>query len=156
LFQGHYNYGQYSAQVRNRGESLSSLEKAVLAKPIYFYWAQAEKNFNPIRREVKDLVISTSLTKNLRKDYYTGMFDLSTYCVERNDAHTCVKLLRQLILKDPSFYYMSQNETLLNPVSQDVKELLLQIRSEASETAKTKVSDCERQMTLLIKVDEFL
>jgi hypothetical protein len=144
--EGHYDYAQYCAQVRNTEECLSSLKKAVLEKPIYFYLVQAEKNFDHIRREVQDLLISTSLTKSFGKDYYNGMFDLSKYCARRNDADTCVKLLRQLILKDPSFYYMSQNETLLNPVSNAVKELLMQITSEASETAKNAITEARSRI----------
>jgi len=141
--EGHYDYAQYCAQVRNNSDCLSSIRTATLAKPVYFYLAQAEKNFDPIRHEVQSLLISASLTSNFPKEYYNGIFDLAKYSAQRGDADTCVKLLRLLILNDPGFYYTSQNEALLNSVSSTVKKLLTQIASEASDRAKVAIGQAQ-------------
>lgn len=53
---GHYDYAQYCAQMRKTSACLSSLQKAILAKPICWYLAQKEQNFDPIRAEVKKLL----------------------------------------------------------------------------------------------------
>jgi len=52
----HYDYAQYCAQMRNKEECLSSLQKALLTKPLYWYLAQKEGNFDPIRNEVEKLL----------------------------------------------------------------------------------------------------
>ncbi|MBI1927868.1 tetratricopeptide repeat protein [Candidatus Poribacteria bacterium] len=54
--EGHYDYAQYCAQVKNIEPCLSSLQKAILAKPLYWYLAQKEQNFNPVRTEVEKLL----------------------------------------------------------------------------------------------------
>lgn len=53
---GHYDYAQYCAQLRNKEICLSSLQKAILAKPLYWYLAQKERNFDPVRSEVEKLL----------------------------------------------------------------------------------------------------
>ncbi|MDP3030250.1 MAG: hypothetical protein Q8O04_12340 [Deltaproteobacteria bacterium] len=53
---GHYDYAQYCAQTRNTETCLSSLRKAILAKPLYWYLAQKEQNFDPLRSEVEKLL----------------------------------------------------------------------------------------------------
>lgn len=53
---GHYDYAQYCAQMRNKETCLSSLQKAILAKPLYWYLAQKERNFDPLRSEVEKLL----------------------------------------------------------------------------------------------------
>lgn len=55
---GHYDYAQYSAQMRSKETCLSSLEKAILAKPIYWYLAQKESNFDPLRSEAENILLS--------------------------------------------------------------------------------------------------
>ena len=57
---GHYDYAQYSAQIRNTESCLSSLQKAILAKPLYFYLPQKERNFDPLRSEVQKLLTRIS------------------------------------------------------------------------------------------------
>jgi len=53
---GHYDYAQYCAQLRNKETCLSSLQKAILAKPLYWYLAQKERNFDPVKSEVEKLL----------------------------------------------------------------------------------------------------
>ena len=53
---GLYDYSQYSALIKNREDSLLALEKAINKKTIYFYFAQKEKNFYPIRNYVDHLL----------------------------------------------------------------------------------------------------
>lgn len=55
---GHYDYAQYCAQIGNASDCLSSLQKAVLSKPLYLYLAHNEENFNPSRIEVENLLNS--------------------------------------------------------------------------------------------------
>jgi len=57
---GHYDYAQYSAQTGNKEACLSSLQKAILIKPLYFYLSQKEKNFNPFRHDIQNLLSSIS------------------------------------------------------------------------------------------------
>jgi tetratricopeptide (TPR) repeat protein len=53
---GHYDYAQYCAQIGNASNCLSSLQKAVLSKPLYLYLARIEQNFDPSRNEVRNLL----------------------------------------------------------------------------------------------------
>lgn len=53
---GHYDYAQYCAHMSNKEICLFSLQKAILAKPIYWYLAQKEINFNPLRNEAEKLL----------------------------------------------------------------------------------------------------
>jgi hypothetical protein len=69
---GHYDYAQYCAQTGNTGACLSSLEKAILAKPLYWYLAQKEVNFEPSRGEVQMLLLRISTEASYRaKDLIT-------------------------------------------------------------------------------------
>jgi len=53
---GHYDYSQYCAQTGNNKACLSSLQQAILAKPLYWYLAQKERNFDPVRSEIERLL----------------------------------------------------------------------------------------------------
>jgi len=53
---GHYDYAQYCAQMRDKESCLFSLQKAILAKPLYWYLAQKERNFDPVRSNVEKLL----------------------------------------------------------------------------------------------------
>jgi len=44
--------------MRNTETCLSSLQKAILAKPLYWYLAQREQNFEPVKSEVEKLLAS--------------------------------------------------------------------------------------------------
>lgn len=55
---GHYDYAQYCAQIGNTENCLSSLQKAILAKSLYWYLAQKERNFDLARDEVNKLLSS--------------------------------------------------------------------------------------------------
>ncbi|MDP3013378.1 MAG: tetratricopeptide repeat protein, partial [Candidatus Subteraquimicrobiales bacterium] len=63
---GHYDYAQYCAQMRNKETCLSSLQKAILAKPLYWYLAQKEQNLDPVRSEVEKL-LSSIITEASRR-----------------------------------------------------------------------------------------
>lgn len=63
---GHYDYAQYCAQIRNTEACLTSLQKAISAKPLYWYLAKKERNFGPVRSAVEKLLSSIS-TEALRK-----------------------------------------------------------------------------------------
>jgi hypothetical protein len=63
---GHYDYAQYCAQAGNKEASLSSLQKAVLAKPLYWYLAYKERNFDPIRKEIERLLSNISTEASRR------------------------------------------------------------------------------------------
>ena len=53
---GHYDYAQYSAQKKETENCLPSLQKAILVKPIYWYLAKKERNFDPIRTKVEKIL----------------------------------------------------------------------------------------------------
>lgn len=63
---GHYDYAQYCAQLRNKETCLSSLQKAILAKPLYWYLGQKERNFDPVKSEVEKLLSSISTEASRR------------------------------------------------------------------------------------------
>lgn len=66
---GHYDYAQYCAQIGNTKPCLLSLKKAILTKPLYWYLAQHERNFEPVRNDVKELLssISTPAYRNAKR-----------------------------------------------------------------------------------------
>ena len=51
-----YDYSQYCALAGKRDECLSWLAKAILAKPIFYYLAQKEISFDPLRQDVEALL----------------------------------------------------------------------------------------------------
>lgn len=53
---GHYDYAQYCAQMRDKENCLFSLQKAILAKPLYWYLTQRERNFDHLRSNVEKLL----------------------------------------------------------------------------------------------------
>lgn len=57
---GHYDYAQYCAQMRNIETCFFSLQKAILAKPLYWYLAQKERNFDTVKGEVEKLLSNIS------------------------------------------------------------------------------------------------
>lgn len=65
---GHYDYAQYHAQMRHKKACLSSLQKAIMAKPLYWYLSQKERNFDPVRSEIKKLLsdISTEASRRAK------------------------------------------------------------------------------------------
>ncbi len=65
---GYYDYAQYCAQISQNESSLSSLEHAILAKSLYWYLAQYERNFDPIRIGVTKLIskISTEASRRVK------------------------------------------------------------------------------------------
>jgi tetratricopeptide (TPR) repeat protein len=65
---GHYDYAQYSAQMRSKEICLFSLQKAILAKSIYWYLAQKERNFDPLRSEVEQLLSGIRMEASRRAE----------------------------------------------------------------------------------------
>ena len=57
-----YDLAQYSAQMRDPETCLSLLEKLLTAEPLCFHLVEKERNFEPIRENVQDLL--DSLMKN--------------------------------------------------------------------------------------------
>jgi len=53
---GHYDYAQYCAQKRDTESCLPSLQKAIVAKPLYWDLAQQERNFDLVKDEVQKLL----------------------------------------------------------------------------------------------------
>ncbi|MDM8551425.1 tetratricopeptide repeat protein [Desulfobacterales bacterium HSG2] len=66
--EAHYDYAQYCAQVGNVKACIPSVQKAVLAKPLYWYLAQNERNFDSARSEVGKLLsnINTEALQNAK------------------------------------------------------------------------------------------
>lgn len=54
--EGLYDYAQYAALVSTSNESVNKLKQAIIEKSLYFYLAQHEKNFEPIRNDVKQIL----------------------------------------------------------------------------------------------------
>jgi len=57
----HYDYAQYCAQAGLLELCLSSLEKAILIKPMYWYLAKIEQNFSSFRNEVDNFLSKISV-----------------------------------------------------------------------------------------------
>lgn len=55
-WEGHYDYAQYCALAGKKQDSLTSLQKAIVGNPFYFYLAAKEKNFTPLRGQVDNLL----------------------------------------------------------------------------------------------------
>ena len=53
---GHYDLAQYSALVGNIEKCNSSLEKAILGKPLYLYMARKERDFESLRSDVNSVI----------------------------------------------------------------------------------------------------
>ena len=54
--EGHYDYAQYCARTGELRDCLTSLEKAILSTPLYWYIAKEENNFSPCKKETNDLL----------------------------------------------------------------------------------------------------
>lgn len=57
---GHYDYAQYCARIGNNEGCLESLRKAIAEENLYFYLSQKEKNFEPLRSDVNNLLTEIS------------------------------------------------------------------------------------------------
>jgi tetratricopeptide (TPR) repeat protein len=55
--EGHYDYAQYCAILEEEPECLDSLQKALADKPLYFYLAEKEKNFDPLRDNIQTILL---------------------------------------------------------------------------------------------------
>jgi tetratricopeptide (TPR) repeat protein len=55
--EGHYDYAQYCALLEEEPECLNSLQKALVDKPLYFYLAEKEKNFDPLRDNIQTILL---------------------------------------------------------------------------------------------------
>jgi tetratricopeptide (TPR) repeat protein len=56
----HYDYAQYCALVGEKEGCLASLQKAVTTRRFYFYLAEKERNFDPLRPDVQALLTQVS------------------------------------------------------------------------------------------------
>jgi tetratricopeptide (TPR) repeat protein len=54
--EGSYEYAQYCVQSGDRQKWSDPLRKAILAKPVYWYMARAERHFAPVRQELAKLL----------------------------------------------------------------------------------------------------
>lgn len=55
--EAHYDYAQYTARLEARDACFLSLRHAVTAVPIYWHMAEKERNFDPIREDVRKLLV---------------------------------------------------------------------------------------------------
>ncbi|MGB3203362.1 MAG: tetratricopeptide repeat protein, partial [Crinalium sp.] len=60
---GHYDYAQCSALTANKEAFSLSLEKAIIAKPLYWYIANKEQNFKTVTDEVQEILHSLKSSK---------------------------------------------------------------------------------------------
>ncbi|MDI6744450.1 MAG: hypothetical protein QMD07_03630 [Thermodesulfovibrionales bacterium] len=90
---GHYDYAQYCAQQRKKESCLSSLQNAIVAKPLYWYLAQKERNFDLVRSEVEKL-LSSIITEasNRAKDIIAKSENVL------KEAHEAVSKARQALI----------------------------------------------------------
>jgi hypothetical protein len=51
----HYDHAQYCALSGEGNRAITPLQKAILGQPLYWYWAERETNFDPLRGQVEDL-----------------------------------------------------------------------------------------------------
>jgi len=117
-----------------------------LTKPLYFYLSQKEKNFNPIRHDIQNLLITTALTRTLSSDYYDGIFELAKYCAQTRNEETCISLLKKLIISKPDYFYRAQNEKNFDSVRGEVNKLLSSISTEAFSRAKDAIAKSESSL----------
>lgn len=100
---GHYDYAQYCAQIGNASDCLSSLQKAVLSKPLYLYLAHTEENFNPSRIEVENLLnrIKSEVLNNVQsiiKDSGKVLKEASESVSQARDALTKFTSIQHLVV----------------------------------------------------------
>lgn len=143
---GHYDYAQYCAVLGKKEDSLASLQKAILDKPLCFYLSQKERNFDPIKRDVQNLLITTGLTHTLSPDYYDGLFQLVKYCAQTRNAETCISVLQKLIISEPNYFYLAQKERNLDHMRSEVQSLLTEISTEAFRRSKDAIAKLENAL----------
>lgn len=54
--EGQYDYARYCAQTQELETCLSSLQNAISAEPMYWYLAQEERTFDPVRKDVQEVL----------------------------------------------------------------------------------------------------
>lgn len=80
---GHYDYAQYCALIKNKEPCLTSLNKAVLFKSLYWYLAQREQNFEPLRAEVLEQI---EYLRNKAKQDTQEMFQAVEDEIDKSDS----------------------------------------------------------------------
>ena len=107
---GYYDYAQYCAQIGNRNECLTALSKAIAEKSLYFYLAQKEKNFDPIRTDVENLIteINNEALQRVETEYHKAEKILNE--VEKDIEEAKIKVHVGSYYREAENYYI---ETLL-------------------------------------------
>jgi len=65
---GHYDFAQYSALIGNKKNCLSSLRIAVIKGPIPIELVERERSFEPLRKEIEDLLKRIKSNEKLQKE----------------------------------------------------------------------------------------
>ncbi|GAK56062.1 Tfp pilus assembly protein PilF [Candidatus Vecturithrix granuli] len=142
---GCYDYAQYAVFVDQKEESLNSLQKAIVT-PLYFSLAQTEKNFDPMRGDVQSSLFRIGLTRKLSVQYFPGLFALAKYWAKVGNTQSCLSLLNQLINREPGFFEMTQSAKALEPLKNEVQQLLSTLKSEAFHKAEKAVNEAENAL----------
>ncbi|MCI5144514.1 MAG: tetratricopeptide repeat protein, partial [Candidatus Electrothrix sp. AR3] len=64
--EGHYDYAQYCAQTKKTEACIASLQEAIRSKPLYWYLARKEKNFDPIGTEIEHFLANINIAASHR------------------------------------------------------------------------------------------
>lgn len=92
----HYDYAQYCAQTGDTQHCLESLKQAVDVKPIYWSLAYRERNFDPARAVVDEMLrrVSAEAGRSARAsfDKLAGIF--------QDVAGTCASMTQEKIMRD--------------------------------------------------------
>lgn len=146
---GHYDYAQYCAQIGNTEFCLPSLQKAIFCQPLYWYLAQKERNFDPIRKDVLNLL------NKIRQKVYAQAHSLIS---EGNSALRSAESLWK------KFYTIKANRPIIfkikeieNDIESSDYETILKAKPKAkkilntAKLAKSAISDAENYPVHLLE-----
>jgi len=87
---GHYDFAQYCALLAKKEQCTDSLQKAILLKPLYWYLTQKERNFDPVRGKVEELLSNIAKEASLKAKDSIAKSDIIL-----KKAHESVSRVRQ-------------------------------------------------------------
>jgi len=86
-------------------------------------------------------VLETAI--ELSPSYVDAKYDYAQYCAQLGRSRACLSSLREAILANPIYWHMSHGNRNFGPLSEEVEELLRNLREEARSRAENRIEDAE-------------
>ena len=112
-YEGQYDLAQYCALLKDKEVCTSSLRKAILGRPLYFYLAQKEKNFESLSRDVDILLLNLKTEAHSRAANAISKTEITFKDAKQSISSASEALLRsseKATLESPAIYKKGRSQ----------------------------------------------